>query len=126
MKRHLIIVLTLFSVLEFVAADPSEFKRIDNEYRHGKYDRIWKQHTAYIDRDGSIYIPVGEQLTNIDLKRFTVHLASLSKSKAVTRYNIYIHPEVSWAKIWKTISAASDSKIKIEWNQAELKVKTEN
>jgi hypothetical protein len=107
-----------------VGANPSEFRRDSDEFHHGTYDRIWKHHSAYIDQDGSIYLPVGEDLQKIDLKTFAALIKKLELGKAVTNYKMYIHPDTPWKHLQITLAGVSTSKLKFTWKVAILKPKT--
>nr|CAP48329.1 putative integron gene cassette protein [uncultured bacterium] len=123
MKALLLIVVTYGYFSGLLMADPAEFLRDAKEFRHGTHDRIWKLQTAYIDSDGSIYLPFGERLQKTDEKTFSSLIKKLEDGKTIKAYQIYVHPEAQWKNLQKSISAFTSRSLKIEWRIAELKPK---
>ena len=123
MKTLLLMIITVGCLSGCLLADPSEFRKDAKEFRHGTYDRIWKLQTAYIDRDGTIYLPFGENLKKTDTKTFSALIKKLEDGRAIKTYQIYVHPETQWKNLQKTVAAFLDCKLKVQWRIAELKPK---
>ena len=116
-------VIILFLVIGWISAQPADFIRVPNEFRHGTYDRTWQKQVAYHDKDGSIYLPVGSDLTKTDIKTFTALIKTLEAGVAVLDYHVFVHPDAHWKDIQGTIALFADSKMKFNWRIAKLKAK---
>jgi hypothetical protein len=82
-------------------ADPSEFVRDKDEFRHGTHDRIWKPKTVYVDQDGTLLLPFSDDVllaANREwIERILVIYSGDRRKKL--QFRVYIHPKARWSDI---------------------------